>query len=1154
MSLGPCKKYVALALHRVINENEHYKAMKPLFTIILGFCTAYGHAFQDPPKTEVVVSVTMDDAKASDSYQVIGKDSVREGISGKANYFLKSHLKIGSDAQLAPLWENQNFSVEVWVRTKAENNEYQVIAANKDWNSGELKDYTTNHAFGYSRTSGKNKGWALICQPDGSWAWNIGDGEHRLDYRPTSPRQQIDDNQWHFIVFTVDRAKNEARMYFDGTNVAIYNIEEIGSLNSKRPTVLANDALANIGSPSFQGALDEFKIHSGVLHADAIAKKYKALITKAVGERAFDSLLMHRYVPLSATYFMAEETKKAEVLVERSLEISKKYDRHNYTIDLLGMLAAIEGKKGNNNKAIEMNREALEYAVRENLLETAFLIEHDISEQYYTYGNYKMAEVHIKRAEQYLERLDSMPAYLKNSGYPMFIRLLAIIAKKKEPYKGIEMMKKALKEFEEDDGITPTNHVLGTYYMTIAFLYGHQKNYDEALSYHKRSLKYTLMRSKANIWEYLFISSLYTRTENWSEAEKHLHLFLQTWDGKNNSSNINIDSLAVAIFTKNGKPEKTVPYYEKMVENLRERTVSIKDSLLVVYEKQYDVSVKDKELAENNLLLEKRNNERNITLFIGIAALLFGSLLAVSLINRQKNRRREVQQQLEAEKRLAEARIEVVENMAHEIKTPITLISGMADLIKYRVDNKQKVGELIEKVNANCHTVNMEIAGILDAVRQSGNLGEVTMTNFNVTRMLEGLVGEFVDIAGHKGLSFEMGTTIPSATKIHCDEDKLRKILSNFIQNAIKYSSKNSSVEIDSSIEKGSTLYVTVTNIGKGIPPDKHEKVFERFYRSPGDEGSDGFGIGLSFSKDLANVLGGDITLESKGGRTSFTLRVPVKVIGEEELPKTSGVAIAPHKVGKRTVPRKEKILVVDDSNAMISYYLELLTPLYDCDYAMDGKEALRKIKSTAYDLIISDITMPQMDGLRFKELVNELDAQRLVPFIFVSAKSSSKTKARAYVLGIDDYIVKPFRQDELVKRIQNLLLRNRARQKWALANPDGVQMKKEQLDPFLKKAMELIEKGLTDRSLSVGWLAKELGYSQKQLGRILKDVTGMTPVQFILEVRLKKAYNLLDNHIETRVGSVMHRVGIDNASYFNRKFKQRFGINPSELTKKVDH
>lgn len=223
-------------------------------------------------------------------------DSLTPGIQGQAVYFSKDkapgHLLLPkSQEQLSQLWSGKDFSVEVWVQTKADNGEFQLIATNKDWNSGEIHDFTDNRYFGFSRTSGMYKGWAIVCQPDGSWAWNIGNGDfdedrignenNRKDYKPTAQRQRINDGAWHQIAFTINREANEARLYFDGQNVAIYYMSSVNDLDAGLPLSLGSDALAEKNTPSFEGAIDEFKIYDYVLTAEDLARNYNTSVPAA---------------------------------------------------------------------------------------------------------------------------------------------------------------------------------------------------------------------------------------------------------------------------------------------------------------------------------------------------------------------------------------------------------------------------------------------------------------------------------------------------------------------------------------------------------------------------------------------------------------------------------------------------------------------------------------------------------------------------------------------------------------------------------------------------------------------------------------------------------------------------------------------------------
>ncbi|MCU4177591.1 LamG-like jellyroll fold domain-containing protein [Carboxylicivirga sp. N1Y90] len=264
-----------------------------LALIILIYFDCELRAQETNERSEPVIALELNEEVPDPSLR--GNDSIVNGIEGKALYFsndcnTKGHLFKNSD-QLSELWTGGDFSIVLWVQTSESNKDFQVIAANKDWNSGEIKDFTDNRYFGFSRTSGVNKGWAIVCQPDGSWAWNIGNGKHdgkevrvesfRKDYRPTAPRQQINDGEWHQIAFTVNRNANEARLYFDGQNVAIYYMGPVKDLDSGLPICVGNDPLYTDNSNAFNGAIDEFKVYDYLLDEKSIASNYSDYVPVA---------------------------------------------------------------------------------------------------------------------------------------------------------------------------------------------------------------------------------------------------------------------------------------------------------------------------------------------------------------------------------------------------------------------------------------------------------------------------------------------------------------------------------------------------------------------------------------------------------------------------------------------------------------------------------------------------------------------------------------------------------------------------------------------------------------------------------------------------------------------------------------------------------
>ncbi len=213
--------------------------------------------------------VLMDGEQADGDVDGIKGQGLKLSPSGKSS-FVQVSMPSGLSFE-----KGQPFTVSLWVQTTVSSADYPAIIANKDWNSGEIKDFTTQHEFGFSRTSGANKGWAILMQPDGAWAWNIGNGRYRLDYRPTPKRQKINDGRWHHLAFSINPARAEARLYFDGTNVAIYHLGGAVDLNSGLPVCIGADGCADQSARFFEGAADEVAIYDRVLTDADIRKMYQ---------------------------------------------------------------------------------------------------------------------------------------------------------------------------------------------------------------------------------------------------------------------------------------------------------------------------------------------------------------------------------------------------------------------------------------------------------------------------------------------------------------------------------------------------------------------------------------------------------------------------------------------------------------------------------------------------------------------------------------------------------------------------------------------------------------------------------------------------------------------------------------------------------------
>ena len=246
----------------------------------------------------------------------------------------------------------------------------------------------------------------------------------------------------------------------------------------------------------------------------------------------------------------------------------------------------------------------------------------------------------------------------------------------------------------------------------------------------------------------------------------------------------------------------------------------------------------------------------------------------------------------------------------------------------------------------------------------------------------------------------------------------------------------------------------------------------------------------------------------------------------------------------------RPKILIVEDNPEMSKFLVQTLSNHFHCATAMDGSIALEKLKDQNFDLITSDVMMPNMDGFEFLKNMKTLEMQRHTPVILLTARAMEDDKLKGFSLGIDDYLTKPFSVRELLARIQNLL-NNKASREAAMKNNEDesyppVELNFEQKQ--LKAAEKIVYENIDNNQFRVEDLAKQMNYSRRQIERIIKKLTGLTPAGFIREIRLQKARQLLENRQFATIAEVRYEIGMDNASHFSKIFQDRFGIKPSEV------
>ena len=556
--------------------------------------------------------------------------------------------------------------------------------------------------------------------------------------------------------------------------------------------------------------------------------------------------------------------------------------------------------------------------------------------------------------------------------------------------------------------------------------------------------------------------------------------------------------------------------------------------------------LKEQEIIDNKLLYTK----------IG-AIILFVIIIILVLLDWSARKKRYLDNLTQKSKRtILEAKEQFLENMSHEIRTPITSILGYLSLLKEESLILDK--RLIYTNSAIDNTKKMmdSLDNFLNLTSlEGGSKFKNVETSINISNFIQDIKTTFTANLEIKKIKLYFKTNAEDNLMINFDIESLTIIVNNLISNAIKYSNSNTSIYLTLFFEE-SKLRLMVKDEGFGISENEKETIFSRFYQTKNNTSNSGFGIGLSLTNNLIKKLNGKISLETAVNVGSvFKVELPI-VINNYNLNTTqidqkfkeicTNQCIEPEINKNNNLP---KALVVDDNTEMIIYLKEIFSDFLDCTFAFNGKEALGKIEEQSFEIIISDLKMPVMNGIEFKEALNEKATSKNIPFIYMT--SVVKDKVEDFnLLNFEDYIEKPFRKDEMLSRIQFALEKTLNRKK--LATPIGSDIEFDSSSSeLIKKVKNCILKNITNPNFNVAILCETCGYGQKNLNEILKSKIGLSIVNTILEIRLLKAYDLIIKNRYETLKEIVYAVGMNSRPYFNKKFEMRFGIKPGELRKK---
>lgn len=516
-----------------------------------------------------------------------------------------------------------------------------------------------------------------------------------------------------------------------------------------------------------------------------------------------------------------------------------------------------------------------------------------------------------------------------------------------------------------------------------------------------------------------------------------------------------------------------------------------------------------------------------------------------------------------------QAKLMFFTNVSHELRTPLTLIETPVEQLLAENQLSKVQRRLLEVAHRNVRTLLKLINQILDFRKVEGGKMTLQLAETDLAALIGNVVSEFVAAAEHKRI--RLSCCLPEHVTAKIDTGKVERVVSNILSNAVKFTPVAGEINVELVVDTPQgTATLSVTNTGKGIAEGDLPHIFERFYQPQHSEG--GTGIGLALAKAFVDMHGGHIGVSSKAeGPTVFTVHLPLNVQAETAtsaaeqspiaepqafiVPATQATtkADAPQLqtiFEENNDPNQPTILFTDDNDDVCQMARTLLETHYRVLTAPNGVVALQMAELNIPDLVVSDVMMPQMNGLELCSRLKQTTATSHIPVILLTAQTLDEQRIAGYEHGADAYITKPFSAPLLLARIHNLL-QSRKQLKQVFGGAD--ELAKEEISTpdkeFVSKIRSEIHRNISNNDFGVEQLGAAVDLSRVQLYRKVKALTGLSPVELIRATRVNRARKLIEGGA-TSVSEVAYQVGFTSPSYFTKCFKDQFGVSPMELLK----
>lgn len=623
--------------------------------------------------------------------------------------------------------------------------------------------------------------------------------------------------------------------------------------------------------------------------------------------------------------------------------------------------------------------------------------------------------------------------------------------------------------------------------------------------------------------------------------------------------------------------EKAFEIQEEL--NKTEKEIAQQNSLN--YSKYVNLKLANFEKEEEVQILEKdksislsKNKQLSWILAFATSLLLLAFFLFRQI--REKNRlltedlanKKLIEEQATALQKTNDLKNQLFINVSHELRTPLTLIGGPVELLLQKKNIDANDRQQLQMVKRNSDELLQLTNQILDLTKSEFGAVKTAVSAFHFHDLLSFLYPSFQNLAKNKDIQLTFPEKVDNDIVLLSDAEKLQTILKNLLVNALKYSSVKKEVSLTYT-NLGKDLKIQIKDSGQGIAKEDLPYIFDRYYQSTINKTFEGgVGIGLAICKEYIQLLGGTIAVESTEGQGSiFTIQFPKELhrlagqVQRYEFPSQdlSNLDIPAKLNISDAESEKLHLLIVEDNLDLCEFLNHILKEDYNLSFAHNGKKALEQIKIESPTLIVTDWMMPEMDGHQLLKELKSSDVFHQIPVIMLTARDDMNDKLKALRTGVDDYLIKPFVKEELTNRITNLLKNSTARKAYVETLKEGhhavtdtkdfmpnAGLSKES-ELWLEELKDAVRNNISNTNLTVEMVATQLFISRPQFFRRVKSLTGITPMNFIQQVRFEEARYLLEQRKFLTVKAVAHAVGFKSAKTFSMNFKRRFGRLPSE-------